>query len=99
MKKETIKAIVNTLVVVAVTVSSAFGIDIDGDMLVNVMCSIILVAATVYGCWKNHNFTEAAQEGQLLIDEIKANKWRNTLLDDELDELDEDVTTTEETKE
>lgn len=80
MNKETIKAIVNTIVVVAVTVLSAFGINIDGDMLVNVLCAIVLVGATIYGCYKNHNFSKAAQEGQLLIDEIKANKWRETLL-------------------
>lgn len=80
MNKETIKAVVNTIVVVVVTILSALGINVDGDMLVNVLCAVVLIGATIYGCYKNHNFTEAAQEGQLLIDEIKANKWRETLL-------------------
>lgn len=68
---ETVKACVSGAVVIVVAVASACGIDIDGDMLTNVICAALLVLATGYGCWKNHNFTQAAQEGQKLIDEIK----------------------------
>lgn len=74
MNGQTIKAIVSTIVTVAITVLSAFGIEVDGDMLTNVLCAVVLVVATIYGCYKNHNFTKAAQEGQKLIDEIKADK-------------------------
>lgn len=77
MNAQTIKAVVSAIVVIAVSVFSAFGIDIDGDMLTNIICAVILVGATIYGVWKNHNFTQAAQEGQKLIDEIKANKKNN----------------------
>lgn len=74
MNGQTIKAIVSTIVTVTITVLSAFGIDVDGDLLTNVLCAVVLVGATIYGCYKNHNFTKAAQEGQKLIDEIKADK-------------------------
>lgn len=74
MNGQTIKAIVSTIVTVAITVLSAFGIEVDGDLLTNVLCAVVLVGATIYGCWRNHNFTKAAQEGQKLVDEIKAGK-------------------------
>lgn len=77
MNAQTIKACVSTLVLVLVTVASSFGISIDGDALTNVVCAVILIAATVYGCYRNHNFTQAAQEGQKLIDEIKGKNTQN----------------------
>ena len=30
-----------------------------------------MLAATIWGIWHNHNFTSAAQEGQLVTDGIK----------------------------
>lgn len=77
MNGQTIKAIVSTIVTVSITVLSAFGIDVDGDLLTNVLCAFVLVGATIYGCYKNHNFTKAAQEGQKLVDEIKADKKKS----------------------
>lgn len=74
MNEQTVRALVSTIVTVAITVLSAFGIEVDGDLLTNVLCAVVLVGATIYGCWRNHNFTEAAQEGQKLVDEIKADK-------------------------
>lgn len=71
MNTETIKALVSEAVIIAVAVGSACGIDIDGDALTNVICGGILIVATGFGCWKNHNFTRAAQEAQKLIDKIK----------------------------
>lgn len=78
MNVQTIKAAVSAIVVVAVSVFSAFGIDIDGDALTNVICAVLLVASTIYGVWRNHNFTKAAQEGQKLVDEIKCKNKQNT---------------------
>ena len=70
-KKENVKAWAGTACTVIVAVASACGIDIQAEALQNVICAGVLIGATAYGCWKNHNFTEAAQEGQLLTDEIK----------------------------
>lgn len=74
MNVETIRATVSAVIVVLVAVLSAFGIEVDGDAMTNVVCAVILIGVTIYGVWTNHNFTQAAQEGQKLIDEIKANK-------------------------
>lgn len=71
MNTETIKAIVRACVIIVVAFCGAIGIDVDGDLLTNVVCSAIMLISTGYGVWKNHNFTEAAQRGQELIDEIK----------------------------
>lgn len=71
MNMETIKAIVSALVIIIVNVGISCGIDIDGDMLTNVMCAIVLIGVTFAGIWKNHNFTKAAQKGQEVVDYIK----------------------------
>lgn len=74
MNAETIKAVVSMIIVVIVSVLSAIGIDVDGDALTNVVYAVLLIVVTAYGCYRNHNFTQAAQEGQKLIDELKGNK-------------------------
>lgn len=71
MSKERIKAVVSSVVVIAVAVCSALGLDVDGDALTNVICAALLVASTAYGCWKNHNFTEAAAGAQVYLDLLK----------------------------
>lgn len=72
MNRETVKAWAGTIVTVAVVVASSFGYSLDEGAVSDIVCAAVLIAATAYGCWKNHNFTEAAQEGQKLTDEIKA---------------------------
>lgn len=71
-KRETVKAWAGTIVTVGVAVGSACGVDIDAEAAQNVVCAVVLVGATAYGCWKNHNFTWAAQEGQKLVNDIKS---------------------------
>lgn len=74
MNTETIKAVVSSAIVVIVAVFASCGVDVDGDSLTNVVSAAVLIVATGYGCWKNHNFTEAAQKGQELVNEIKGRK-------------------------
>lgn len=74
MNSQTVKALVQMIVIIVVNVAAAYGISIDADALTNVICAVILIAATAFGVWKNCNFTEAAQKGQKLIDEIKSGK-------------------------
>lgn len=74
MNVETIKAVVSMLIVVMVSSFGALGIDVDATALENVIYAILFLGATVFGCYKNHNFTKAAQRGQELINEIKAGK-------------------------
>ena len=74
MNTQTIKAIISTILVIVVSLFGALGIDVDGAAVENVLYAAIFLVSTFYGCWRNHNFTKAAQEGQKLIDELKGNK-------------------------
>ena len=74
MNQESMKALVSAFMVIACALAGALGIDLDADALQNVLSAVLLLAATVYGVWKNHNFTQAAQEGQKVVDAIKNGK-------------------------
>ena len=72
MNMQTIKACVSAVVVIAVALFGALGIDLDSSALENVLGSVVFLVATGYGIWKNHNFTGAAQEAQQYLDIVKA---------------------------
>ena len=72
MNKETIKATVSAAVVIIVNVAALWGISIDADVWTDGICAVIALAANVWAIWHNHNFTIAAQQGQMLTDAIKA---------------------------
>lgn len=72
MNQESMKAVVSAAVVVIVAALGAVGIDADADALQNVLSAALFLAATAYGVWKNHNFTQAAQEGQKVVAAIKS---------------------------
>lgn len=69
--KETAKAVISALVLVLVDVLAAVGIAADPSAVSFAVYLVLLIAAIIYGCWKNHNFTKAAQEAQKLLDELK----------------------------
>jgi uncharacterized membrane protein YfcA len=71
MNVETIKACISALGVLIVAGAGALGLDIDADAVQNIVSAAVLLIAVLYGVWKNHNFTEAAQLGQILIDREK----------------------------
>lgn len=71
MNTETLSAIVSAIIVFAGAIAGALGFDLSTDLLVQIISVIVFVAAIAYGIWKNHNFTEAAQKGQELVDTIK----------------------------
>ena len=68
---ETVKAVFRLLVPLAVSVLSTFGWDLDWDLWLNICISFIAVCLFLWTWWKNNNITEAAQEAQLLLNEIK----------------------------
>ena len=51
----------------------AFGV-IDADALAKAVTAVLAIGTTLVAWWRNNNVTEAAQEGQRLIDEIKQNQ-------------------------
>jgi hypothetical protein len=72
MNIETLKACVSALAVMLVALLGAAGIDVDATALSNVLHALAFLVAIGWGIWKNHNFTEAAQDAQAFLDCIKA---------------------------
>lgn len=71
MNTETIKACVSALGVLIVAGAGAIGIDLDAGMVQNGLSAIAFLGALAYGIWTNHNFTEAAQRAQVLLNSLK----------------------------
>lgn len=68
---ERIKAILSAAAVIAVNALSFWGITLDLGMVTNALLAIAMLVSTIWGIWKNHNFTRAAAQGQLVTNKIK----------------------------
>lgn len=68
---ERTKAVISAIVVILANVASLWGVSIDQGVWVNGLCAIATLAASIWAIWKNHNFTRAAQQGQLVTNRIK----------------------------
>lgn len=69
---ERIKAIISAAVVIVVNVAALAGFDLgDGATLQNALLAIAAMVSWAWAIWKNHNFTDAAAEGQKVVDAIK----------------------------
>lgn len=64
-------AFARLLATLLVSVFATFGWTFDADLVFNLLLSAIAVALFVYSWWKNNNITEAAQEAQKVLDQIK----------------------------
>lgn len=74
---QTVIAFIRLLASLAAGVAAAFGWTLDIDLWQNIVISAAAIGVFVYfSWWKNNNVTEAAQEAQLLLDEIKQNDKR-----------------------
>ena len=49
-------------------------LDLGEDQITSVVNVVVLVAAWVWGFWKNNNFTQAAKDAQKLLNEEKRGK-------------------------
>lgn len=67
-----IVAIVRLLVMLASAVAGGFGLTVDPDALGTIAACAVALVAGVWGWWKNNNLTEAAQDAQAYLDEVKA---------------------------
>ena len=68
---ERTKAIVSSIVIIAVSVAGLFGQNLDASELTKVLMAVASLMGTCYGLWKNMNFTEEAATAQRLLDELK----------------------------
>lgn len=74
MNTERIKAIIVIVVTAIVNILNVYGYAVDMDATVNGVLSLFSAATIIYSWWFNQNVTSAAQEGQRVVNAIKAIK-------------------------
>ena len=86
---ETLKATISAgCIVLCNILMVCCGLFIDANTLTTLICALVTLGVTVYGCWKNHNFTNAAQMGQAVTDALKAGEEIYVVTKDQLGEED-----------
>lgn len=73
LNSQTIVAFARLAVTLILSVAAVFGWALDWGLVYNVIVSALGLAMLLWSWWKNNNVTQAAQEAQLLLDEIKEN--------------------------
>lgn len=68
---ERTKALVSIAALIIVQIAALVGVQMDTDAVVEVMSSLVVVCATIYAAWKNHNFTDEAAAAQSVLDSLK----------------------------
>ena len=68
---ERTKAIVSIIALIVVQIAALAGVQMDAGNLTEVIGSLVVVAATIWAAWKNHNFTDAAAAAQAMLDILK----------------------------
>ena len=72
MSSEQIKAVIQMVVTLVVTVGSIFGYEMAEDQAQQIAIVIVAVVVIAYSVWKNCNFTHAAEQGQRVLDAVKS---------------------------
>lgn len=73
MNKEQVKAIATlsvALFALALVFAIAFGA-IDADALTGAVAAVLAIGSTVVAWWRNNNVTQAAQDAQQVLDQLK----------------------------
>lgn len=88
---KTVAAAVRAAAVLLVNVAMLFGVSLDLNLVIDLMCAAAMIGATAYGIYRNFNFTKAAQRGQELTDAIKRadrdDDWKTELIVSDEEEL------------
>lgn len=66
------KSVVSAVVVIVVYVASLFGVSLDEGPVTTAVSVTAALAALTWGVWKNHNFTDAANQAQKVLDDLKS---------------------------
>ena len=74
---ERAKAIITIIVTAAVNIANVYGWAVDAETWITAALSVLSVVTVVWSWWKNQNITEAAIEGQKVVDTLKAQKKGN----------------------
>ena len=83
MNSEQLRSIVSAVAILAVTIASIMGWQLDLSDTTAGFMAVAEVAVVAWSVWKNHNFTAAACYGQLVLDALK----QGILTDEEVDAL------------
>lgn len=79
---EALKASISAIVLIVANVGLYFfGTAIDTEALTTILSGVAIAIFTAYAAWKNHNFTKAAQVGQLATDISKLEDKKGKLAD------------------
>ena len=70
--RERIVAIIRLVIMLVSAVAGGFGLTVDPDALGTIAACAVALVAGMYAWWKNNNLTEAAQDAQAFLDEVKA---------------------------
>lgn len=70
-KKEAAIAIIRGVVPVVVMFLTMFGISADADVIITAVGAAIALVTFVWSWWKNNNITQAAQQAQTFLNELK----------------------------
>lgn len=81
-----ISAVISAVCIFVVPYLNRKGILIDESAVSTIVCGIIACIAFCWTAWKNHNITQAANEAQAILEEIKVGYTEE---DDEEDATDE----------
>ena len=68
---ERTKAIVSITALIVVQIAALAGVQMDAGNLTDVIGSLVVVVATIWAAWKNHNFTDAAAAAQSVLNSMK----------------------------
>lgn len=71
---ERTKAIVSAAVIIAVNVAAFFGVTLDQNTVLDAALAVAALIATIWGIWRNHNFTDEAIQAQGVLDHLKAER-------------------------
>lgn len=74
MNFERIKAVLVIIVTAIVNILNVYGYAVDMDSTLNAVLSLFSAVTIVYSWWFNQNVTDAAQQGQRVVNAIKAVK-------------------------
>lgn len=90
-----ISAFISALCIFLVPWLNRKGIIIDETAVTSLVASAIAFVAFIWTAWKNHNITEAANEAQAILEELKSEDAEEELKDEDWGDEEDDIQTEE----
>ena len=60
------------IITIAASVAATFGWTLDAELWLSIVLSVFALALFCWSWWKNNNVTKAAQDAQIVLNELKA---------------------------